>query len=209
MPIIDAVIAIDEAGTLADPDDTHLVLAGLVFSRDDRTLGRIIKRERRRLSQARGGAGKKRGQEIKFRGSTDPTRRRVLSQLAKGEIEIVTCVVDKRGAGIPDTPENYADLVWRVLGRCLEIHPKAAVVIDSHFNLVERRQAFDRCVEARAGRRVKIQHGDSQLDDCLVLVDFIAGAMLRECRQGDGDFAELVRGKIVACETQTWSKHKR
>ncbi|MFQ6057729.1 MAG: hypothetical protein ACE5MB_02460 [Anaerolineae bacterium] len=81
-------------------------------------------------------------------------------------------------------------------------------VIDSHFNLVERREAFDLAIERKAGRHIAITHGDSSRDARLGLADFVAGAVLYRCRQGVDQFERLFKARVVGEKVIRWKPKK-
>jgi hypothetical protein len=72
------------------------------------------------------------------------------------------------------------------------------------FDLAERRGAFDAFIAEKAGRLVAITHGDSNLDAGVGLTDFVAGAVLYRCRQGDSRFEEIFREKVVWESSGKW-----
>jgi hypothetical protein len=144
--------------------------------------------------------------EFKFRSVGDRTRRRILERLRAQEVELFLFVLEKGHRAIADTPKNYARLVWQLLAECLKRYPKASVIIDSHFDLVERREAFNTCISKKAGRLVAITHVDSNLDARVGLVDFVAGAVLYRCRQGDSRFEEIFKKKVVWEGSGKWKK---
>ncbi|MGA9351949.1 MAG: hypothetical protein WBW48_24535 [Anaerolineae bacterium] len=129
--------------------------------------------------------------EFKFRSIGDRTRQRILVRLGGQKVELFLFILEKGDRIIADTPKNYARLVWQLLAECLKQYPKAPVIIDSHFDLAERREAFDAFIAEKAGRPVAITHGDSNLDAGVELADFLVGqsciavgketAALRKC----------------------------
>lgn len=207
MTILNPVIYVDESGNLTDPNDPFVVVAALVAEQHDVRLRRIISKERRRLHMAKG-KRKKRGKvaEFKFRSVGDRARRRVLERLSKQKVELFLFVLDKGDRIIADTPKNYAELVWQLLAECLKRYPKAPVIIDSHFDLVERREAFNAFIAEKAGRPLAITHGDSNLDAGVGLADFVAGAVLYRCRQGDSRFEGVFREKVVWESSGKWKR---
>lgn len=80
------------------------------------------------------------------------------------------------------------------------------MIIDSHFNLAERRGDFDAFIAENVGRPVAITHGDSNLDAVVGLADFVAGAVLYRCRQGDSRFEATFREKVVWQSSRKWKK---
>lgn len=191
---------------MADLNDTHVVIAGLISHQDDRTIDRIIKRERQRLQAVKGKPAKEALTEIKFKSAGRKTRQHILTALRRVDVEIVVYVVEKRSAVIPDNAENYSELVWGVLENALARYPTMKIIIDSHFNVAERRVLFDQAMVVKAGRPLQIEHGDSRLNNRLGLADFVAGAMLREIRHGDAEFAELIRERIIVSKRGSLGK---
>ena len=205
MIILNPAIYIDESGNLTDPNDPFVVVAALVAGQYDATLRRIISKEKRRLCMAKGRQKKeKKVAEFKFRSVGDRTRQRILERLSVQKVELFLSIWEKGDRVIADTPNNYARLVWQLLAECLKRYPKAPVIIDSHFNLVERRKVFDAFIAEKAGRSVAITHGDSNLDAGVGLADFVAGAVLYRCRQGDSRFEEIFRERVVWEDSGKW-----
>ena len=207
MTILNPVICIDESGNLTDPNDPFVVVAALVAEQHDVKLRRIISKERRKLRMAKGKQKKaRRVTEFKFRSVGDRTRQRILERLGEQKVELFLFILEKGDRVIADTPKNYARLVWQLLAECLKRYPKAPVIVDSHFSLAERREAFDACIAEKAGRPVAITHGDSNLDTGVGLADFVAGAALYRCRQGDSRFEGIFREKVVWESSGKWKK---
>lgn len=205
MTILNPAIYIDESGNLTDPNDPFVVVAALVAEQHNVKLRRIISKERRRLRMAKGKQKKERKvTEFKFRSVGDRTRQRILERLSAQKVELFLFVLEKGGRVIADTPRNYARFVWQLLAECLKRHPKAPVIIDSHFDLAERREAFDAFIAEKAGRPVTITHGDSNLDAGVGLADFVAGAVLYHRRQGDSRFEDILREKVVWESSGKW-----
>jgi len=205
MTILNPAIYIDESGNLTDPNAPFVIVAALVAEQHDAKLRRIISKERRRLRMTKGKQKKERKvTEFKFRSVGDRTRQRILERLGEQKVELFSFVLEKGDMVIADTPKNYARLVWPLLAECLRRYPKAPVIIDSHFDLVERREAFDAFIAEKAGRSVAITHGDSNLDAGVGLADFVAGAVLYHCRQGDSRFEAIFREKVVWKSSGKW-----
>jgi hypothetical protein len=198
MAVLNSVIYVDESGNLTDPNDPFVVVAALVAEQHDVKLKRIISKERRRLRMAKGKQKKERKvTEFKFRSIGDRTKQRILERLGEQKVELFLFILEKGNTVIADTPKNYARLVWPLLAECLKRYPKAPVIIDSHFDLVERREAFDAFIAEKAGRPVAITHVDSNLDAGVGLADFVAGAVLYRCRLGDSQFEEIFKEKVI------------
>ena len=83
------------------------------------------------------------------------------------------------------------------------------MVIDSHFDLIERRQAFNVAIEQKAGRKISITHADSSHDPILGLVDFVAGAVLYRCRRGDDRYERIFDNKVIEKEESEWRAPKK
>ena len=144
--------------------------------------------------------------EFKFRSVGDRTRQRILERLRVQKVELFLFILEKGNRVIADTPKNYARLVWQLLVECLKRYPKAPMIIDSHFGLAERREAFDAFIAEKAGRPVVTTHADSNLDAGVGLADFVAGAVLYRCRQGDSQFEGIFREKVVWESSGKWKK---
>jgi len=191
---------LDEAGSLPDGPG-HFVIAILLTTRP-RSLQKVIRKARQKMKRA-AQKRRRRIQELKFHNASDPTRRRVLESLRDKEAEIFLLALELENS-VPDTPENYARAVWAILQDCLERYPALSLTVDLHFNVAERRTAFDRWIEERAKRPVTITHKDSQRDNLLQLVDFVAGATYQKYARGNQAYWEIFARRVVVERAIKW-----
>jgi hypothetical protein len=142
--------------------------------------------------------------ELKFYNASDFTKEKVLSLLGNNqevEIYLLSLEIEEDTA---DTPENYAQAVWIVLQECLKRHTCLSFVVDLHINVVEQRARFDRVISQYAGMSIQIAHKDSQRDNLLQLVDFVAGATYYRNRRHNSEFYNLFSNRIVATKCMKW-----
>jgi len=195
---------IDESGALPDPQEKYVAVAVLVVEKgEEHRLKRILKRTRQRLPRK----GKRRREwrkaELKFGEVGDKTIRMILQALAEQKVEIYLLVVEKTERPIPDTPQNYAEIVWYILQEAMTHYPDLEVLIDKHFTQKQKRERFNQLIEAYAGRKVDIKHVDSQQDSRVNLADFVAGAT-RYKALGRPEFFSLFQRRVVLEKKMKW-----
>jgi hypothetical protein len=91
-------IFIDESGTLPDPRDKYIAIAG-VSARDLKKVENIISRVLFSLRQQKTNL-----KEIKFYYAGQNTKRQFLSSLVATDLKIFVIIIEKQGRKIPDTP---------------------------------------------------------------------------------------------------------
>ncbi len=189
---------LDEAGTLSE-NSGYFVIA-ILLTAHPRPLQKIIRRARQKMKKS---AQKhyRRISELKFHNASEP--RRVLKALSDKKVEIFLVAIEIEN-GVPDTPENYARVVWTILKDCLEKYPDLSLTVDLHFNVVERRATFDRWIEKRAGKSIPINHRDSQRDNLLQLADFVAGATYQKYARGNTAYREIFAERVVVERAIKW-----
>ena len=193
---------VDESGNLPNPDDRYVVLAALVVS-NRRVLQRIVRKASRKLKKAH--LKRRNGMEIKWTNAPTGTKRRVLEELARRDVQIFGLVVDKNHSGIADTPENYGLLVCELIRECLAYYPDIKLTVDVHFRVRRQRQAFDRYLLENTTLGKAPVHLDSQQDGIIQLADFVAGA-IRDDTTGRGNLAAIIAGKIVVEKVVKWAQ---
>lgn len=162
-------------------------MVGAIVTRSPVGLEKVIRKIREKLKRK----GKKYRAlgEIKFSSASDAARKQTLQALAqRDDIEIFLLAVEKGNERIKDTPHNYAVILWPLLREIQVRHSHLKVLLDKHFNLVERREQLNHELEARAGKPLVIEHADSEQDARIQLADFVAGAGLTKYQAGDDQF---------------------
>jgi hypothetical protein len=190
---------LDESGAL--PDGPGYFVVAILLTHYPRSLQKIIRTAREKMKSSQ--PGHRQTQELKFHNASDPTKRRILAGLCNREVEIYLLALEL-GSGVPDTPENYAEAVWRILEDCLERYPDLDLTVDLHFTAPAKRQTFDRRIVARAGRSIAITHKDSQQDTILQLADFVAGATYQKYARGNAVYWESLASCIATEKVIKW-----
>lgn len=201
------VIFIDESGTLADPKDRFVVFAG-VFSKNPQSLTKLIPKARKRVPPKKKRKRERLVSEFKFRSVGDSTKERILTTLASLDVKLFVFVLDKERRKIKDTPENYGLLVFTLLKQVFKKETVDKIVIDRHFNQVEKRQELTEQLLTLCSRDIEITQVDSLTDSRVDLADFVAGAVLKNARDGVDRFKNLIEPKIVSLKVIKWRELK-
>lgn len=201
------VIFIDESGTLADSKDRFVVFAG-VFSKNPQSLTKLIPKARKRVPPKKKRKRERLVSEFKFRSVGDSTKERILTALASLDVKLFVLVLDKERRKIKDTPKNYGLLVFTLLKQVFKKETVDKIVIDRHFNQVEKRQELTEQLLVLCSRDIGITQVDSLTDSRVDLADFVAGAVLKNARDGVDRFKNLIEPKIVSLKVIKWRELK-
>lgn len=201
------VVFIDESGTLADPKDRYVVFAG-VFSNNPQSLTKLIPKARKRVPPKKKLKRERLVSEFKFRKVGDSTKERILKELASLDVKIFVLVLNKERREVKDTPENYALLVFTLLEQVFKKEAIGKIVIDRHFNQAEKRQELTDQLLILCRRDIEIVHVDSLTDSRVDLADFVAGAVLKNARDGIDHFQNLIKAKITSLREIKWRELK-
>lgn len=198
------IIFIDESGTLPDPKD-RVVIVAAVGTKLPQVLTKVTKSVRKYLK-----ARKKETTEIKFYEAGEKTKKKFLQELAKQEITIFTLTVEKNRQKIADIPENFALLCWLLLEDCFLFHDKIEqLVFDRHFHKPKDQEKFNQILAELLGKKVAINHVDSQQDPRVNAADMIAGSILWLKTNKDDKFYRLIKEQIVSEKTINWKQARR
>lgn len=201
------VIFIDESGTLADPKDRFVVFAG-VFSKNPQSLTKLIPKARKRVPPKKKLKRERLVSEFKFRSVGDSTKERILKEIAKLDVKLFVVILDKERRKVQDTPQNYALLVFTLLKQVFKKEAVDKVVIDRHFNQVEKRQELTKQLVTLYGKELEVAQVDSLTDSRVDLADFVAGAVLKSARDRVEQFKKLIEPKIVSLKVVKWRELK-
>lgn len=202
------VIFIDESGTLADPKDRFVVFAG-VFSKNPQSLTKLIPKARKRVPPKKKRKRERLVSEFKFRSVGDSTKERILIALASLDVKLFVLVLDKERRKVKDTPENYGLLVFTLLKQVFKKEIVDKIVIDRHFNQAEKRQELTEQLFTLCSRDIEITQVDSLADSRVDLADFVAGAVLKNARDGINYFQNLISPKITSFKMIKWRQLKK
>ena len=199
-------ILIDESGTLPDPNDKVVVLAAVgtgsldQFEKLLKKVHRIIKRSGDRPDNS----------EIKFYSAGQRTKKYYLKALADLPVSIFVLVVNKPGQKIPDTPLNFSLLAYILLNEVLGYTDNVEkVVFDRHFQSQTERDKFDTILLTLLGKKIQIEHADSQTMPSVNVADMVAGSALWAHTGKDRQYYELIFGKIVSEVNLHWAEAKK
>lgn len=200
-------ILMDESGTLPDPKDKFIVIAGVGIKKIKEAgnlMSRILKSLRQRKIKIK---------EIKFYYAGERTKRQILSGIVLAGFEIFAIIVDKKRRKIPDKPENFALLVSELInevnlwqsGRNLKI------IIDRHFYRNIDEKNFNKFLQRNTKGDISysIQHIDSQHSFIINLADFVAGATLSKYNKNNVQFYDIIKENILLEKTVNWPELKR
>lgn len=184
-----------------------VVFAG-VFSKNPQSLIKLIPKARKRVPPKKKRKRERLVSEFKFRSVGDSTKERILIALASLDVKLFVLVLDKERRKIKDTPENYGLLVFTLLKQVFKKETVDKIVIDRHFNQVEKRQELTGQLRTLCGMDIEIAQVDSLTDSRVDLADFIAGAVLKNARDGVDRFKDLIEPKIVSLKVIKWRELK-
>ena len=199
-------ILIDESGTLPDPNDKVVVLAAVgtgsldQFEKLLKKVHIIIKRSGDRPDNS----------EIKFYSAGQRTKKYYLKALADLPVSIFILIVNKPGQKIPDTPLNFSLLAYILLNEVLGYTDNVEkVVFDRHFQSQTERDKFDTILLTLLGKKIQIEHADSQTMPSVNVADMVAGSALWAHTGKDRQYYELISGKIVSEVNLHWAEAKK
>ena len=116
-------ILIDESGTLPDPRDKFIIIAGIatdVIKNANVLVARALESLRQRKVKIK---------EVKFYYAGDQTKRQILSGIVSEGLEVFLIAIDKKGRKVPDNPENFALLVGELIKEVNLWQPKKELKI--------------------------------------------------------------------------------
>lgn len=200
-------ILIDESGTLPDPKDKFIVIAGARLKKikeAENLVSRILKSLRQR---------KIRIKEVKFYYAGEQTKRQILSGIVLAGFEIFVIVVDKKRRKIPDTPENFAILVSELIDEINLWQPERnlKILIDKHFHRGIEERNFNKFLQKniKGELNYSIQHIDSRQNFIINLADFVAGAVLAKYNKNNFQFYNIIKENILLEKIVNWPELKR
>lgn len=191
-------LIIDESGRLADRNDRYLVFAAVVADTLvglDKVVTSVSKKMKNRL----------RPHEIKFSTTGDKTRVNVLERIKSKRIQIYVLTIDKEGRKIVDNVENYSLMISFLVREVLKKFPGAThCFIDRHFTYITQREKFNDLLQKQAGKKLFIEHLDSQQNTIISLPDFVAGAFRLGHSKNEGTFARIIERHVIKEFIYTW-----
>lgn len=200
-------ILVDESGTLPDPKDKFIVIAGVGFEKIKEAtnlMNHILKSLRQRKIKIK---------EIKFYYAGERTKRQILSGIISAGFEIFIIIVDKKRRKIPDTPENFSLLVNELINEIYLWQPEKnlKIIIDRHFHRRIDEKNFDNLIRRSVKKDLSysIQHVKSQQNFIINLADFVAGATLAKYNKNNVQFYDIIKENILLEKIVNWPELKR
>ena len=200
-------IFLDESGDLGfGKRSSKWFLFTLVVVDDPRKLERIIKKTRKSLKKKY----KRKLSELHAYHCDDITRTRVLTNLAKEEIAVVTTVLNKNKVYVD--LQNQKNYLYNFTANIIldRLINKKLVSGEEHISLVVDRKDTKKHLrdnfisyiteamkKRRGGGNFKMSLAASHDEKGLQAVDFISWAIFRKYERGDFEFYELIKSKII------------
>ncbi len=189
------VVAIDESGNLGS-STRYFVMAAIIIRRP-----RNLKSAYERLPRKK--------YEPKFYNSTDEEVISVLKEIAKADVTIVTSIVDKhnyrsRFFGIHGN-ELYKMVLEDLLQKTAYQIPNSDVLLFldrcSFVSMKEFRSLATRIMNNNGCQMKKCEKKLSDQTPCILLVDYVAGAIYHMHSCDDATFFNIIKEKIVTART--------
>jgi hypothetical protein len=189
------LVLVDESGDLGKYGTKYFIIAALQI-REEKPLGRIIKRARQRKLK------KKMSElsELKAVNSTEALRRFILGRIASLDCNIYLLAVDKEKIAPQLLAVQNKLYNWLCRLLCQQISgEKIRLVIDKKYNNRLLRKDFNDYLERellKHGIAASIEHLESHSYPPLQAVDFIAWAANRKFSSGDDSYYKIIQSKV-------------
>lgn len=201
-------ILIDESGTLPDPRDEFIIIAGIAtdtIKNANVLVARALESLRQRKIKIK---------EVKFYYAGDQTKKQVLSGIVSEGLGIFLVAMNKRGRKVPDNPENFVLLVGELIKEVNLWHPKKElkIFIDRHFSKRRDENYFNKYLHGQLTSKnlnYIIQHVESQGNFVINLADFVAGAALAKYNKNNLKFYDIIKEHILFEKIVSWPELKR
>lgn len=191
---------LDEAGDVgwSEGASRYLVVA-IVLTDNLHQLGRVAVRTRKRL-----GKRLKDIPELKAWHTPRKVVMRLLEDVARLDVEIVTVIPDKGRANRPDDPEDwYRKVCARAVSRCLEQYQVLSLTVDKRYT---RRSLEERLLHSLIGEVSRLSGGvfcefaASEREKAIQVADAVAWAVFQKYERSDETFYRIIRDRIVVEE---------
>lgn len=200
-------IYIDESGDIgfSERSSQYFVLAALIV-RNPLAIRRCFAKLRRNKLHKK----HRELPEFKFNNSSPEIKRRILSCIGSGDVDICYCILRKDD--VRHHLRTRQQIVYNYLtgllisNIVLEYSPDDGIqiTVDKSLNGIQR-EAFDQYVVFKTMERnmvsdplppIQIVHADSVREPCIQAVDFVAGALHYYYRENDDTYSRIVDQKI-------------
>lgn len=201
-------ILIDESGTLPDPRDEFVIIAGIAtdtIKNANVLVARALESLRQRKIKIK---------EVKFYYAGDQTKRQILSGIVSEDLGVFVVAINKKGRKVPDNPENFALLVGELIKEVNLWLPKKEfkIFIDRHFSKRCDENDFNKYLYNQLTSKnlnYTIQHVESQRNFVINLADFVAGAVLAKYNKNSLKFYNIIKEHILFEKIISWPELKR
>lgn len=149
--------------------------------------------------------------ELKFNNSGEEIRKRILSCIAKADVDIAYCVLRKEQVYLHLRNNHqiiYNYLSGSLISQIIQRYPmdkSVDITVDKSLNGIQR-EAFDQYLVYKTFEKnqthdiasipIQIEHVDSRREPCIQAADFIAGAVHYYYRNNDDTFSMLIENKV-------------
>ena len=192
--------------------ETELAAAAAVATNLKQNLINVTKSVRKKLNKlSKNSKEKKYLSEIKFYRAGEKTKKMFLQELAKQNVFLFTLTVEKHKQKIADSPDNFALLCWILIEDCFLFYPNQIkkFIFDKHFHRVEDQKFFNKKLEKLIGRKIDIEHVNSQQNFEVNTADMVAGSLLWFRTGKNPIFYKLIKERVVSEKVINWKELKR
>lgn len=199
-------IFLDESGDLGfSKKSSKWFLFTLVVVGDHRKLEKIIKKARKSLKKKH----KHKFSELHAYHCDDITRTRVLKSLAETDLSVVTTVLNKKKVHIDlQNQKNYlynftANIILERLinTKLINKNQEISLVVDRKDTKKSLRENFisyiTNAMFKQGHKNFKMSLSTSHDSKGIQAVDFVSWAIFRKYEQGDYEFYEIIKNKII------------
>ena len=202
---------IDESGTVGKEKGTHFLIIAVVCGNQTRDIEIPMRRAQKKL-----GTNLASG-EMKANSSSEVVILRLLDELAKKDIKVITVVVDQKAIIFPPKNEEeiYRKAVSRAVYHLVERWPRILICLDQRYTNDKLRLELEKRIRENIAdlpqKVVLIRQLNSQAQRGLQAADFIAWAFFQKHERGDNRFVKVFSSKIIKEEIivqKNWLKGK-
>jgi hypothetical protein len=202
----------DESGTVGVKTGTHFLIVAVICGNQARDIEIPVQRAQKKFGTSLASG------EMKASSSREAVILRLLGELAKEDIAIVTVVVDQKVVGRPlkDGEEIYRKAVSRAVYHLVERWPRIQICLDQRYTNDQLRFELEKRIREEIidlpQKVVLVRQRSSQGQRGLQAADFIAWAFFQKYERDDCRFSDVLASKIVVEELivrKTWRKESR
>lgn len=197
-------IFLDESGDLgfAEKSSKFFIITLMLCNEDTEiNLKRIIKRVREKLIKKK----LKKYPELKGNNSSDKIRKEVLERFVKNKAEVFTIIMDKSKVYeyLKEKKHKLYNYISNlILNECSFDTNNICLTVDKSKSNRSLRDDFDNYLRFSlknklASCNLSIKHENSQNEYCLQVLDFVSWAIFRKYEQGDEDFFNIIKERII------------